>query len=113
MPTFSATYTTSAGQTRTLRVQASDLSAARRSLRQRGIVPSSLQQVAASAAPEAAKGGSSLFSADLGRLLEARPGVREKALADLVINGDISSKEAMAKASKPEELGRLLQGQGS
>ncbi len=80
MPTFSATYTTSAGQTRTLRVQASDLSAARRSLRQRGIVPSSLQQVAASAAPGAAKGGSSLFSADLGKLLEARPGVREKAL---------------------------------
>ena len=80
MPTFSATYTTSAGQTRTLRVQASDLSAARRSLRQRGIVPSSLQQVAASAAPGAAKGSSSLFSADLGKLLEARPGVREKAL---------------------------------
>ena len=34
MPTFSATYTTSAGQTRNLRVQASDLSAARRNLRQ-------------------------------------------------------------------------------
>lgn len=36
----------------------------------------------------------------------------EKALADLVFKGEISSKEAMAKASKPEELGRLLQGQG-
>ncbi len=35
----------------------------------------------------------------------------EKALADLVIKGEISSKEAMAKASKPEELGRLLDGQ--
>ena len=80
MPTYSATYTTSAGQTRNLRVQAVDLSAARRSLRQRGIVPSSLQQVSASAAGESAKGGSSLFSADLGKLLEARPGVREKAL---------------------------------
>jgi twitching motility protein PilT len=33
----------------------------------------------------------------------------EKALADLVINGDISAKEAQGKASKPEEMGRLLE----
>ncbi|MCP9850299.1 type IV pilus twitching motility protein PilT [Cyanobium sp. Morenito 9A2] len=33
----------------------------------------------------------------------------EKALADMVLNGQISAKEALAKASKPEELNRLLE----
>lgn len=33
----------------------------------------------------------------------------EKALSDLVISGDIGAKEAQGKASKPEELGRLLE----
>ncbi|MFM7653181.1 MAG: type II secretion system F family protein [Vulcanococcus sp.] len=82
MPTFSATYTTSAGQTRNVRVQASDLSAARRNLRQRGIVPSSLQQVTNQAGPGGAgkPASSSLLSFDLNRLMEAKPGVREKAL---------------------------------
>ena len=32
----------------------------------------------------------------------------EKALANLVLNGDISREEAMAKASKPGELERLI-----
>ncbi|MDA0258656.1 MAG: twitching motility protein PilT, partial [Cyanobacteria bacterium] len=32
----------------------------------------------------------------------------EKALADLVNSGDVSRSEAMAKASKPGELDRLL-----
>ena len=83
MPTFSATYTTSAGQTRNVRVQASDISSARRNLRQRGIVPSSLQQVSSQAGAAAAGGkaaSSSLLSLDLNRLMEAKPGVREKAL---------------------------------
>ena len=82
MPTFSATYTTSAGQTRNVRVQASDLSAARRNLRQRGIVPSSLQQVSsqAGAATGSKAASNSLLSLDLTRLMEAKPGVREKAL---------------------------------
>ncbi|MEY4298654.1 MAG: hypothetical protein RLZZ423_1833 [Cyanobacteriota bacterium] len=81
MPTFNATYTTSGGQTRSLRVQASDLSAAKRNLRQRGIVPSSLQQ-ASNQAGGAASGGkpNSLLTMDLNRLVEAKPGVREKAL---------------------------------
>ncbi|MFM2081057.1 MAG: hypothetical protein RLZZ124_143 [Cyanobacteriota bacterium] len=75
MPTFSATYRTPAGQTRNVRLQASDLTAARRSLRQRGIVPSSLEPVSSVLQP-----GSGLFSTDLSQLVEARPGVREKAL---------------------------------
>ena len=32
----------------------------------------------------------------------------EKALANLVLNGDVSRSEAMAKASKPGELQRLI-----
>ena len=32
----------------------------------------------------------------------------EKALADLVNNGDVTQAEAMAKASKPGELQRLI-----
>ena len=82
MPTFSATYTTATGQTRNLKLQAADLSAARRSLRQRGIVPNSLQ-VASSQPKASGTGGANrngLLSADLGQLLEAKPGVREKAL---------------------------------
>jgi twitching motility protein PilT len=35
----------------------------------------------------------------------------ERALADLVQSGSIDRAEAMAKAGKPEELGRLLGGQ--
>ena len=35
----------------------------------------------------------------------------ERALANLVVQGSVSREEAMAKASKPEELGRLLDGQ--
>ena len=34
----------------------------------------------------------------------------ERALANLVVEGTVSRDEAMAKASKPEELGRLLDG---
>lgn len=33
----------------------------------------------------------------------------EKALADMVLSGEISAKEAQGKASKPEELNRLLE----
>jgi type IV pilus assembly protein PilC len=87
MPTFTATYTTASGQTRQLQVQAADLSSARRSLRQRGIVPATLAQAGSGkgnsgkARAEQTRGtGSNLLKADLGTLLEARPGVREKAL---------------------------------
>ena len=37
----------------------------------------------------------------------------ERALANLVQQGDVSRNEAMAKAGKPEELGRLLEGNDS
>ena len=100
MPNFSATYTTRAGQTRQLRLQAADAASARRDLRRRGIVPSALELVESAggrgrggpantanrnpAAP-GGPGGSgtpatTVFGLDLSGLLEARPGIREKAL---------------------------------
>ena len=118
MPTFSATYTTSAGQTRNVRVQASDLSAARRNLRQRGIVPSSLQQVSsqAGAATGSKAASNSLLSLDLNRLMEAKPGVREKALfankmAALVDAGVpiVRSLSLMAEQQKMPLFKRALQ----
>ncbi|QNG29128.1 type II secretion system F family protein [Synechococcus sp. LTW-R] len=75
MPNFSATYTNRSGQTRTLQLQASDPTRARRELRRRGILPSSLEPVTGK--PAAA---STVFGMDLSSLLEAKPGIREKAL---------------------------------
>ena len=81
MPTCTASYTTASGQNRNIRLQASDLGSARRSLRQRGIIPSSLQAFTGEPSKTKKTGGAnSLFSADLSRLLEAKPGVKEKAL---------------------------------
>jgi type IV pilus assembly protein PilC len=81
MPTFTASYTTASGQNRNIRLQASDLGSARRSLRQRGIIPSSLQAFTGEQSKtKKASSANSLFSADLSRLLEAKPGVKEKAL---------------------------------
>jgi type IV pilus assembly protein PilC len=99
MPSFSATYTTRAGQTRQLRLTAADAASARRNLRRRGIVPSALELVdsasgrgrsgpamanRAPAAPGTPAGSSpaatTVFGLDLSGLLEARPGIREKAL---------------------------------
>ena len=81
MPTFTASYTTASGQNRNIRLQASDLNSARRSLRQRGIIPSSLQAFTGEPSKTKKTGSAnSIFSADLSRLLEAKPGVKEKAL---------------------------------
>jgi type IV pilus assembly protein PilC len=89
MPTFTATYTTRAGQTRQLKLQAPDAATAKRDLRRRGIVATSLQAAGealrqpargAATATSGKKPSSSLLSLDLGSLLEAKPGIREKAL---------------------------------
>lgn len=81
MPTFTASYTTASGQNRNIRLQASDLGSARRSLRQRGIIPSSLQAFTGEPSKTKKAGSAnSIFSADLSRLMEAKPGVKEKAL---------------------------------
>ncbi len=99
MPSFSATYTTRAGQPRQLRLTAADAASARRDLRRRGIVPSALELVDSASgrgrggtatAPRSTTGpGTSsgsgtpatiVFGLDLSGVLEARPGIREKAL---------------------------------
>jgi type IV pilus assembly protein PilC len=100
MPSFSATYTTRGGQTRQLRLTAADAASARRDLRRRGIVPSALELVEGNStrprggpantatrsptAPGSPAGSSTpattVFGLDLSGLLEARPGIREKAL---------------------------------
>ena len=80
MPIYSVTYTTSSGQTRRLQLQSADLTTARRNLRQRGIVPSSLEEVSSAAATTGARGLEGLLKADIGQLFESGPGVRERAL---------------------------------
>ncbi len=85
MPSFSATYTTRAGQNRQLRVQAVDAASARRELRRRGIVPSSLELDSGRQPPNTQRkaegtSGTTVFGIDFSSLLEAKPGIREKAL---------------------------------
>ena len=81
MPLFTATYTTRAGQTRQLRLQAADAASAKRDLRRRGIVPTGLQAGELKTLPSPqAKPSGNLLSRDLSALLEAKPGIREKAL---------------------------------
>jgi len=83
MPTFTATYTTASGRSRRLRLQSTDLTTARRSLRQRGIVPTALEEVSETGADLSAtvgEGLKGLLNADIGRLLESGPNVRERAL---------------------------------
>ena len=79
MAKFSVTYTNSAGKTRTLEIQASDATRARRDLRRKGIVPKSLKLVDTSSAAFEAPRTKSL-GIDLSNLLEAKPGIRDKAL---------------------------------
>jgi len=85
MAAFVATYTNARGQERQLQFQAASLQEARRNLRKRGIRAISLQPAGggvatttAMAAPGANPDTRQAFS--LGTLLEARPGIREKAL---------------------------------
>jgi len=81
VPLFTATYTSRTGQTRQLRLQAADAASAKRDLRRRGIVPTGLQTGGLKTLPgPQAKPSGTLLSSDLSTLLEAKPGIREKAL---------------------------------
>jgi type IV pilus assembly protein PilC len=96
MAAFVATYTNTRGQQRQLQLQAADLQGAKRDLRRRGIRPITLEPLRGNAtAPAAAKPAarrpadnpgaankpkSSKGSFSLSKLLEAKPGIREKAL---------------------------------
>jgi len=80
MPSFSATYTNRSGQVRQLQLQASDAAGARRQLRQRGIVPTSLEPLTARSAGGSPAAKAPALQLNLTTLLEARPGIRDKAL---------------------------------
>ena len=98
MAAFVATYTTSRGQERQMQLQAADLSSAKRHLRRRGIRPLKVVAVvepppttgagrrAPGAGEAAATGGGRPVPErrqegfNLQRLLEAKPGIKEKAL---------------------------------
>ena len=80
MPRFNATYTNQSGQTKSLILNATDLSSARRALRQRGIVPTTLKPSKDTDQTGTSQRSSSLLGKDFSGLLEAKPGVREKAL---------------------------------
>lgn len=79
MASFLATYNGPSGASRSLRIQAKDLSTARKLLRRRGIRANSLT-AEASNTREAASGEQTLFSINLNAALEKTPGVKEKAI---------------------------------
>jgi len=85
MASFLATFTTSAGKTKELLITAVDVVSAKRDLRRRGILPTSVVPLAATRSSQATQGGDpakvgSLFSRDLGAFFEARPNIRDKAV---------------------------------
>ncbi|MFM7676621.1 MAG: type II secretion system F family protein [Synechococcus sp.] len=83
MPTFVATYRTTRGKERSLRLEASDAVTAKRNLRRRGIHATSIKQQTDSSPTGSAKtrkaAGGSLID-QINSLLEGKPGIREKAL---------------------------------
>jgi type IV pilus assembly protein PilC len=85
MPTFTATYTNTLGQKRKLNVNAADPDAAKRNLRQRGIVVLSLMsaeeaQASSNGAKRNGAQKKSILDIDLGEAFEKVPGVKEKAI---------------------------------
>jgi len=81
MAAFLATFTTPRGVTKQLRVTAHDLVSAKRDLRRRGILARSIVPLTASSSALAAKGKPGhRLQLDLGKVFEASPSVRDKAL---------------------------------
>ena len=80
MANFKATYTNRAGQTRTVQIQAGDATRAKRDLRRKGIVPSNLELIDSSKIPAKAVTRATTLGTTISRLLEAKPGIRERAL---------------------------------
>ncbi|MFO7629861.1 MAG: type II secretion system F family protein [Prochlorococcaceae cyanobacterium] len=83
MASFLASYTTSSGQRRELNLAAPDLVSAKRQLRRRGILATSLvpaEKAGNRSGGNQGSGAKSQLSLNLGRLLEAKPGIREKAV---------------------------------
>ena len=115
MVTFTASYTSPTGQTRTVTVRAADADSARRSLRRRGIKAKDLRQDTGkgnrTANRPSKKAGDAVtagwLSMDIGEAFQKKPGVKEKAiwankLAALVDAGVpiVRSLDLMAKQQK-------------
>ena len=117
MASFTASYTGSTGQPRTITIKAGDLTDAKRQLRRRGIRATAVK---ASQADQDAKGKGSqetdgLFSFDISKAFEKPPGVKEKAvfaskLAALVDAGVpiVRSLDLMATQQKLPMFKRAL-----
>ena len=95
MASFIATYQTSGGQARQLRVEASDLLDAKRQLRRRGILATKLEAGIAAPGPSKAAGASQTWQ----QWLEAKPTIRDKALF-------ANKLAALVDAGVPIEIGR-------
>ena len=120
MPAFIATYTNSRGRSVSLTVEAADATSARRDLRRRGIQVNSVERqtqaaVSSKRAAATTKANTSLLK-QLNSLLEAKPGIREKAvfaskLAALVDAGVpiVRGIELMAQQQKIPLFKRALE----
>ena len=118
MGSFTATYTGSTGQPRTVTVTASDLNDARKKLRRRGIRATDLQAVKAGDAEKGKPAGAQnngIGSINLNALFEKTPGIKEKAvfaskLAALVDAGVpiVRSLDLMATQQKLPMFKRAL-----
>ncbi|MEB3266518.1 MAG: type II secretion system F family protein [Cyanobacteriota bacterium] len=116
MPEFVATYISSRGQSRQITVSAADGAAARRSLRRRGIVATSVVG-RDGPRPAATSPGATASPWNLNRLLEPSVGIRDKALfasklAALVDAGIpiVRSIDLMAGQQRNPRFRRALQG---
>ncbi len=117
MASFVATYSGPAGDNRSIRIQAKDVSSARKLLRRRGIRANSLVADPSTTGDKARTGGSSRswLSIDWNAALEKAPGVKEKAvfaskLAALVDAGVpiVRSLDLMARQQRLPMFKRAL-----
>jgi len=80
MASFVATYQASGGKARQVRVEANDLMDAKRQLRRRGILPTKLEAHPTTNSIARAANRSPTASFNWQQLLEAKPGIRDKAV---------------------------------
>ncbi|MCX5945665.1 MAG: type II secretion system F family protein [Cyanobacteria bacterium] len=80
MPVFIANYTTRQGATKEVQVTAANMAMAKRDLRRSGKIATSIVPQPTSSKPTKTRGPSMDLGQTLSKLMESRPGIREKAL---------------------------------
>ena len=80
MPVFIANYTSRQGETKEVRVTAASMTLAKRDLRRAGKIATSIVPQPTSNKPTKAKAPRINLGQSLSKMLEKRPGVRDKAL---------------------------------